>query len=120
MSLWDEIQSAYRSASLKFSGQPLEFPFGFIPENNGKPHIEIHEDGKIALVGTDMGHETKRQETYSVDELMYWIFKSYAISKAFYGKGKKHHYDESRKIALDEIEKISSIWRSRLEKEWNL
>jgi hypothetical protein len=115
--LLDEIKRKYREYSKLFSGQEEELPIGTTPDDFGGRHLEISSNGKLALVGTDRGRETKRQETHSVDELLYWIFVSQANSKAFYRKQGSYDYEASQAIALEEIGKISREWRERLRKE---
>ncbi|PKR57769.1 Imm63 family immunity protein [Thalassospira lohafexi] len=117
MNIPNEILTTYRRLSEKMNGQPSDFPLGTAPDNFGGRHLEVSEDGKMALVATDRGVETKRLETYSVDELMYWIFKSYANSKAFYRKNAQYDYVKSQEMALEEIGKVSVEWRERLRQE---
>jgi len=100
-----------------FDGQESEFPIGTSPDDFGGRHLEISSNGKLALVGTDRGRETKRQETRSVDDLLYWVFAAQANAKAFYRKQEKYDYEASQQIALDEIGKISVEWRERLRQE---
>ncbi|WP_139231367.1 hypothetical protein [Aliiroseovarius crassostreae] len=115
--LLDEIRELYRRYSKLIDGQKSELPIGTTPDDFGGRHLEISPDGKMALVGTDRGRETKRQETRSVDELLYWFFVGQANSKAFYRKQERYDYEASQTIALDEIGKISSKWRERLRQE---
>lgn len=117
MSIPENILSAYRHYSKKLGDVSDKFPFGTKPDNFGGLHLEISADGKMALVGTDRGMETKRQETYSIDELMYWIFKSKVNSRAFYRRVDKFNYEQAQQLALDEIGKASIEWRERLRKE---
>ncbi|WP_417810611.1 Imm63 family immunity protein [Thalassospira alkalitolerans] len=117
MNIPNEILTTYRRLSEKMNGQPSDFPLRTVPDNFGGKHLEFSEDGKMALVATDRGIETKRLETYSVDELMYWIFKNHANSKSFYQKNSQYDYVKCQKIALEEIGKVSNKWRERLRKE---
>lgn len=112
-----EILKAYEECSERMGLHSSEFPFSEIPDDFGGYHLELLDDGKMALVGTDRGVETKRLETYSIDELMYWIFLAYANSKAFYTKGAKRSYEESQKVALEEMGKVSRAWQERLRKD---
>jgi len=115
--LIDEIKVLYRRYSKLFDGQESELPIGTTPDDFGGRHLEVSSDGRLALVGTDRGSETKRQETRSVDELLYWIFVGQANAKAFYRKQEKYDLEASQAIALEEIGKISSKWRERLRQE---
>lgn len=119
MTVPQEILEAYQEYSEKFGDSTPKFPYDTKPDNFGGIHLEVNSDGRMALVGTERGAETKRQETCSVDELMYWIFKARANSKAFYRKDKRYDYEASQRIALDEIGKISAEWRERLRQEQN-
>lgn len=112
-----EILKAYEECSEKMGQHPSEFPISEIPDNFGGRHLELSDDGKMAIVTTDRGVEIKRLETYSIDELMYWIFLAYANSKAFYTKGTKRSYEESQKVALEEMGKVSRAWQERLRKD---
>lgn len=113
----DEIRDLYRRYSKMMDGVESELSIGTIPDDFGGLHLEISSDGKVALVGTDRGIETERQETYSIDELLYWMFKTRANSKAFYRKQEKYDFKMSQKIALEEIGKISNEWKYRLQRE---
>ena len=115
--LLDEIKELYRHYSRLFDGKESELPIGTTPDDFGGRHLEISSDGKLALVGTDRGRETKRQETRSVDELLYWIFAGQANAKAFYRKQGSYDYETSQAIALEEIGKISGKWQERLRQE---
>lgn len=115
--LIDEIKGLYRRYSKLIDGKESELPIGSTPDDFGGRHLEISSDGKLALVSTDRGLETKRQETRSVDELLYWVFVGQANAKAFYPKHGNFDYEVSQAIALEEIGKISSKWRERLRQE---
>jgi hypothetical protein len=113
----DEIRALYRKYSCMMNGTASEFPIGTVPDDFGCDHLEVASDGKMSLIATDRGIETKRRETYSVDELLYWVFSGQANSKAFYRKNAPYNYAESQRLALDELGKISAEWRERLRKE---
>lgn len=113
----DEIRALYRQYSKMMNGTSSEFSIGNVPDDFGCDHLEIADDGKMSLVATDRGVEIKRRETYSVDELLYWVFSGQANSKAFYRKNTPYNYAESQRLALDELGKISDEWRERLRKE---
>ena len=117
MKISDEVQTTYQRLSKKMDGQASSFPYGTTPHDFGGSHLEFADDGKMALVATDRGMETKRRETYLLDELMYWIFKDLANSKAFYRRDAKYDYAVSQQIALEELGKVSTEWRERLRKE---
>lgn len=104
----------------KHWGQNVDrLPFGRRPDGAGGYHLEIHDDGKMALVGTDRDMETERRETYSIDELLYWIFQGSANSRA--GMYEPSEMKDPRQAwfhkALDEIEKLNPAWRNRLDRE---
>lgn len=117
MTIPKEILDAYQKYSQEFGDAEAKFPYGTEPDNFGGLHLEVKSDGSMALVGTERGSETLRQETDSIDEPMYRIFKSRASSRAFFRKQEKYDYKASQKIALDEIGKISNQWRERLRQE---
>lgn len=79
--------------------------------------FESKPDGTMALVGTERGRETLRQETKSVEELMYWIFKSRANSIAFFTPHPGLDHTAKQQIALDKMAKVSPEWRDRLKRE---
>lgn len=113
-----ELNKRFQSTSNAF---PLKF---FIRHDAGGRHIEYDTSGKISLVGTDRGKETCRLETYDIDELMYWIFRSAAKVRAQSYQRKNHHLTgDSRRIwfpkAVEEISKISMEWAERLKNEQN-
>ena len=112
-----EINEAYRLYSQKLNGKASDFPYGTKPHNFGGEHLEVASDGKMSLISTDRGLETSRRETYKLDDLMYWIFKDQVNSMAFYRKGVDYNYLESQKIALEELGKISLVWKERYRKE---
>ncbi|WOI35373.1 Imm63 family immunity protein (plasmid) [Tritonibacter scottomollicae] len=117
MEIPSKIVSSFKKYA-ELSGEPdLNFPYGTNPDNFGGIHLEISPNGLMALVGTERGKETQRQETKSIDELMYWIFKKRANSKAFYKSQKNYDYAASQQKALNEIGKISQEWRNRLKRE---
>lgn len=99
------------------NGRASEFPYGTRPDHSGGLHLEIADDGKMALVGTDRGIETVRHETGSVDELLYWVFRDFAYSRAFHNASKDYDFEKSQQAALDEIAKISPEWRAKLAAE---
>jgi len=114
-----EIEAEYIRHAKRFNIEEPIFPFGEIPDDFGGRHLELGLDGNMALIATDRGNEMERQETHSLDELMYWIFESYAYSRAWdYELNNRHPTHDSRRIAfakaLEEIEKLSQDWRDRL------
>jgi hypothetical protein len=115
--LKEEIKQLYRHYSELMNGKPTDFPIGTVPDDFGGRHLEISSDGKLALVATERGRETERQETYSIDDLLYWVFCDQANSKAFYRRQEKYDYAASQKIALAELGKISLKWQERLRLE---
>lgn len=119
MKRMEEIKKLYRKYSKAMNEVSSEFPIGPVPDGFGYHHLEIRDDGKMSLISTERGIETSRQETYSVDELLYWVFSGQANSKAFYKRNAAYNYEECQRIALKEIGKISDKWRQRLQKEQN-
>lgn len=117
MEIPTEVLEAYEKYAKigGFSGQ--KFPYGTIRRNNGDIHFELKPDGTMALVGTERGRETYREETKSVDELMYWIFKDRAHSIAYRTPRQERDYEVLQQIALDEIGKFSPEWQDRLKRE---
>ena len=66
MTIPQNILTAYQKCSEKFGDSAPKFPYGTKPDNFGGIHLEVNSDGRMALVGTDRGVETKRQETRSI------------------------------------------------------
>ncbi|WP_207306887.1 hypothetical protein [Xanthomonas oryzae] len=58
-----------------------EFPLGTEIEEFGAPYIEIHESGKMAIVGRDRGIECLRKETTSPEELAKWVYELFNREK---------------------------------------
>ncbi len=63
--------------------------------------------------------ETERWESYSIDELLYWIFRGSANARA--GMYEPSEMKDARRAwfpeALVEIEELNPSWRNRLERE---
>lgn len=115
---FSELNKRFQSKSGAF---PLKF---FIRHDAGGRHIEYDTTGKISLIGTDRGKDTCRLETYDIDELMYWIFRSAAKVRAqSYQRDNSHPTGDSRRVwfpkAVEEISKISTAWADRLTNEQN-
>lgn len=117
MEIPKNITDAYQLYASKAGEPHLKFPFGTRPDNFGGIHLEIKPNGVMALVGTDRGQETQRQETQSVDELLYWVFKSHVNSKAFYRPQQQYDFAASQRLAVEEIGKFSLEWQKRLRRE---
>jgi len=117
--LLKDIEVEYIRYCKKWGENVDRFPLETVQYGTGGYHLEVHNDGKMALVGTDRGIETERQETYSIDELLYWVFKGSANFRA--GKYSVSETKDPRQVwfpkALEEIEKLNPIWRDRLERE---
>lgn len=118
-----KIKERYAQLSELFFGYRKEFPFKFfVRDDGGGCHVEYDATGKLSLVGTDRGNETCRDETYDLNELMYWIFRKLAFSAAqAYEFKHRHPTDDSRRIwfpkAIQEISKISDDWGVRMKNE---
>ena len=118
----EEIQVEFDRYNAKFGGSSKKFPYDSTPHNCGGHHLEISDDGKMALVGTDRGYETTRKETYSLDELMYWMFRKFSESRGwdYELKNRQQGADSRRMVfrkALEEMEKLSVDWRDWLHRE---
>ncbi len=114
-----DIEKEYETLVEKLDSFSGKFPYGTQPAGSGVYHVEIYEDGKLALVGTDRNIETVRKETHSLDEFMYWVFSDFAYSYGWeYEFQNRHSTTDSRRIAfpkaLDFIERLSLKWRDRL------
>lgn len=55
-----DIEAEYIRYSQKWEVSANALPFGSTLDNFGGRHLEVCEDGKLALVGTDRGMETER------------------------------------------------------------
>ena len=118
----ETIENSYRHYSNLYYGEPHDFPYGTRPTGIGKPHYEIKKDGKILFISTDRAVETKRRETYDIEEFMYWIFSDFAMGHGWaYAYKKSNLSGDLRRVvfpkALDSIERISPEWRDKLEKQ---
>lgn len=120
--LMKRIEDEYIKYAVKWGENTKLLPFGTIPTGNGGFHIELSNNGKIALVATDRNVETSRQETYSVDEILYWMFslRARARGRSFELKN-RHPTDDSRRLAfskaLEEIGKLNPEWQERMKNE---
>jgi len=117
--LFSEIEGEYVRYRKKWGQNVDRLPFGKHPDGGGGYHLETHDDGKMALVGTDRDMETERWESYSIDELLYWIFRGSANARA--GMYEPSEMKDARRAwfpeALVEIEELNPSWRNRLERE---
>ena len=120
-----EIETEYSRLNRIFSGtdKPSKFPYGFNRDDFGGLHLELKLDGVMALVGTERGKETFRSETSSLNELMYWVFRNKAKSKAqAYELQNRHPTNDSRRIwfelSIKLLELVSEQWAKRLEYEY--
>lgn len=120
-----EIETEYSRLNRIFSGadKSSRFPYGFNRDDSGGLHLELKHDGVMALVGTERGRETFRSETSSLDELMYWVFRNKAKSKAqSYELKNRHPTNDSRRIwfelSIKLLKSISEQWAKRLENEY--
>lgn len=118
----EEIQQEYARRAKNWAIEDPVLPIGTVPTHDGTPHLELGPTGEMFLVTTERGHETSRRNTHSIDELLYWIFKSAAYVRAWsYELQNRIENTDSRRIvfpkALEEIGKISSDWRDRLHSE---
>ena len=121
--LEDEIKKRFFELNKKFQSKNDVFPLKFfIRHDGGGRHIEYDSTGKISLIGTDRGTDTCRLETYDIDELMYWIFRSAANARGrSYQREHRQPTEDARKvwfpIAVEEISRISKEWGDRMKKE---
>lgn len=120
-----EIEAEYSRLDRIFSGSEKspKFPYGFNRDDNGGLHLELKLDGVMALVGTERGKETLRLETSSLEELMYWVFRNKAKSKAQSHELKNRHpTNDSRRIwfalSIKLLNSVSEQWATRLENEY--
>jgi hypothetical protein len=112
-----KIIEKYEAYSKLMFGSPRDFPLSTAVADFGGRHVEVHDDGKICLIGTDRGTETLRLETYSQDEFLYWLFRSYANSKAFHNYDEPYDFQKIQGVAVSEMRKISDEWADRLRSE---
>lgn len=117
MEIPDKILEAYAECARKYGDSSMKFPYGTTPDDLGGVHLELSCDGKMALVGIDRGRETERKVTYSIDELMYWIFKDKFYSRIMRRPHEDYNFEKLQRMVLDEMSKISPEWRERLRKE---
>jgi hypothetical protein len=113
----EDIRKAYAFYREKMFGEAKEFPLGTERDETGAPYLELSPDGKMAILGRDRGEETFRQETYSVDELMYFLFRKTAFSRALSQAPTDKPYKESERIAAEELGKLNPAWKVKFFEE---
>jgi hypothetical protein len=113
----DDIRKAYSFYSEQMFGEAKDFPLTTERDEAGGRYFEISPDGKMTLLARDRGTECYREETYSVDEFMYFIFCAYAFSIGFYEGPTDRPYEENRRIVVEEIGKLNPAWKLRYLKE---
>jgi Immunity protein 63 len=119
----DEIKTRYNELCKKWGWENPTFAYNEKPEDFGTEHIEIADDGKISVIVTERGKERNRWETYSIDEVLYRIFRNFSHSSGFQYEfeNRDPNIKDPRAIAfpyaLEQIAMISEEWRDRLEQE---
>lgn len=111
------IQQAHRIMTQKMTGEAYDCDYGEVYPDSGRYYLELHDDGKMAIVAKDRGSESSRDETYSVDELIYWMAQSLATSRAFYGWKGDYSPDERQLKYLELLGRVSPEYRARAERE---
>ena len=76
----------------------------------------------MSLIVTERGSEYRRRETYSLDELLYWIFADQTFWQAVdYELEHRHRKNDVRMIIfpkqIELLEKLSPKWAKRCERE---
>lgn len=119
-----EIEAGYAHYAALAGYSSVKFPLKLKPQDSGIRHLELSDDGKMAIVGTDRGMETTRRETYDVEQLLYWLFRDDAMAAGwrYAADHKKPDSDEDTRCvafskALEVIGKLSQEWRQRLSDE---
>jgi hypothetical protein len=51
-------------------------------EDGARPHLEVQKDGRMDFVVVERGRELRRDTTYDIDELLYWIFDGVTFTMA--------------------------------------
>lgn len=130
MNRMQELQDGYAEYGRLYDPKYTVFPFGTVPEGIGAIHVEFAPDGKISLISSDRNVFVCEVESYDVDEIIYYRFKTRAIAEGMEVAAEKRIAEgwDARKvdgrrigfpIALDAIGRIGPEWRDRLEKEIN-
>lgn len=119
----EKIHAKYKSLAKKYGTSNERFPYEFnkTPNNSGE-YLEIASMNTIDLVRIDRDKERNRINFGNTDELLYYIFKSFALLDASeYEFQNRENNRDSRRIsypkAIELIAQISHEWRDRLEKE---
>ncbi len=116
------VEQEYIRIAARWTDKPIVFPIPRTRTDTGSEHLEIDEDGKMSLINTERGSEFGRRSTYSLDELMYWIFESIAFWKAVqYELENRHPIQDGRIIIfakqIEFMNALSPIWAKRCEAE---
>lgn len=104
--------------------EQIAAPIDYLPTYNysedfARPHIEM-QGNEYHLLVIEKGQEIKRQRTYDIEELIYWIFDSVTFEMALRLEVLNRNEEEDFRIQLfkiqeDLIEKINPKYKNSLE-----
>ena len=119
---YEAVQAEYHRISLGWEGSSHRLPIGTSRTDDGSYHLECASDGKLSLVSTERGSEINRHETYSLEELMYWLFRDQAFAYAIdYELAHRHPTNDFRVILfarqIELLAQLSEDWASRCQSE---
>jgi len=118
----EKIKEAYIEKCKRWNEFPVDFPIPTTPDNNGGYHFVLEKDGEMQLIVTERGQISEKQSTYSLDEFLYWVFRSKAKARAlnYEVKNRVANQDFRRLYfakAVEYLAKISQDWALRLQSE---
>ncbi|WP_417618923.1 Imm63 family immunity protein [Parasphingorhabdus sp.] len=119
---YEAVQAEYHRISQGWEGSSRRLPIGTSRTDDGSYHLECASDGKLSLVVTERGNEYERYETYSLEELMYRVFKDQAFAYATkYELAHRHPTDDARIIIfakqIELLAQLSEDWARRCQSE---
>jgi|GEM_PF-379913 len=119
---YEDVKAEYLRISRGWEGSDGKLLVGTSRTDDGGYHLEFAGDGKLSLVATERGNEMARYETYSLEELMYWIFKDQAFARATdYELAHRHPTNDARIIIfarqIELLAQLSGNWAKRCQSE---
>jgi hypothetical protein len=118
METYEQIRDRYLALTRAWHPTRQAMPVHRVAQHDGSCHLEISPGGVYALVGTDRGVETVRDETRDLDELLYWIARGEASGRASqFELENRHPTNDQRRIwfakAEEELGNVSDDWAER-------
>lgn len=114
-----QIRERYAELAIPFGLPDHDFPYAIREaDGTGAEHVDYDEEGHFALICTERGKAIGQRVTDDLDELMYWIFRDAAFSRAQdFELANRVSGQDSRRILFAqeqyELARISADWRDR-------